>query len=403
MARRSSLIYVISLTAQKVPLAHFGGFGYPLIVMTTNKPIDRFYSVIPAGGVGSRLWPLSRASAPKFLHDLTGSGQTLLQDTFDRLVPISGADRILVVTGNAHADAVREQIETLDDINLVLEASAKDSTAAIATAAAILMQREPDVIIGSFAADHVITDQKAFEATVREAIEVAATGKIVTIGIKPTEASVAFGYIKTGDLIAHAEGATAREVVKFVEKPDIARAKKYVDSGNYLWNAGMFIAPAKLLLDQLAKTEPALHESVLKIAESWDTPDRKAVVASLWPSLKKVAIDYSVAEPAAAAGLVAVVPADFEWHDVGDFAAIAELQSQGRRGNLAVLGNAKVLADSSSGILVSDTDRLIALIGVEDIIVVDTPDALLVTTKEHAQRVKSLVDALKATGHSEVL
>jgi mannose-1-phosphate guanylyltransferase len=318
-------------------------------------------------------------------------------------VPISGADRILVVTGNAHADAVREQIETLDDINLVLEASAKDSTAAIATAAAILMQREPDVIIGSFAADHVITDQKAFEATVREAIEVAATGKIVTIGIKPTEASVAFGYIKTGDLIAHAEGATAREVVKFVEKPDIARAKKYVDSGNYLWNAGMFIAPAKLLLDQLAKTEPALHESVLKIAESWDTPDRKAVVASLWPSLKKVAIDYSVAEPAAAAGLVAVVPADFEWHDVGDFAAIAELQSQGRRGNLAVLGNAKVLADSSSGILVSDTDRLIALIGVEDIIVVDTPDALLVTTKEHAQRVKSLVDALKATGHSEVL
>jgi mannose-1-phosphate guanylyltransferase len=127
------------------------------------------------------------------------------------------------------------------------------------------------------------------------------------------------------------------------------------------------------------------------------------VLDRLWPGLKKVAIDYSVAEPAAAAGLVAVVPADFEWHDVGDFAAIAELQSQGRRGNLAVLGNAKVLADSSSGILVSDTDRLIALIGLDDIIVVDTPDALLVTNKENAQRVKSLVDALKATGHQEVL
>ncbi len=371
--------------------------------MTTKNPIQRFYSIIPAGGVGSRLWPLSRASAPKFLHDLTGSGQTLLQDTFDRLVPFAGSERILVVTGNAHADAVREQIESLSEANLVLESSAKDSTAAIATAAAILMKREPDVIIGSFAADHVITDQKAFEAAVREAIEVAATGKIVTIGIKPTEASVAFGYIKTGDVIDHTAEATAREVVKFVEKPNIARAKKYVDSGNYLWNAGMFIAPAALLLEQLAKSEPAMHEAIMKIAENWDTPDRKAVVASLWPALKKVAIDYSVAEPAAEAGLVAVVPADFEWHDVGDFAAIAELQSQGRKGNLAVLGNAKVLADSSSGILVSDTDRLIALIGVEDIIVVDTPDALLVTTKEHAQRVKSLVDALKATGHSEVL
>jgi mannose-1-phosphate guanylyltransferase len=371
--------------------------------MTTKNPNQRFYAIIPAGGVGSRLWPLSRAAAPKFLHDLTGSGQTLLQDTFERLEPLSTHERIMVVTGKAHAEAVREQIEDLDDRNLVLEASAKDSTAAIALAAAILVKREPDVIIGSFAADHVISDQVAFEAAVREAIEVAATGKIVTIGIKPTEASVAFGYIKTGSPLGESAANTAREVDKFVEKPNIARAKKYVESGNYLWNAGMFIAPAALLLDQLKLSEPALHAALLEIADAWDTPERKAVLDRLWPGLKKVAIDYSVAEPAAAAGLVAVVPADFEWHDVGDFAAIAELQSQGRRGNLAVLGNAKVLADSSSGILVSDTDRLIALIGLDDIIVVDTPDALLVTNKENAQRVKSLVDALKATGHQEVL
>jgi mannose-1-phosphate guanylyltransferase len=165
----------------------------------------------------------------------------------------------------------------------------------------------------------------------------------------------------------------------------------------------MFIAPAKLLLEQLAKSEPELHAAIMELAESWISEERKNNIERIWPKLKKVAIDYSVAEPAAAAGLVAVVPANFTWHDVGDFAAIAELQSQGRKGNLAVLGNAKVLADSSSGILISDTDRLIALIGVEDIIVVDTPDALLVTTKEHAQRVKSLVDALKATGHSDVL
>ncbi len=364
-----------------------------------SKPIERFYSIIPAGGIGSRLWPLSRASAPKFLHDLTGSGQTLLQDTWDRLLPLTPADRIVVVTGRVHEEAVNEQLEDLVADNLVLEKSPKDSTAAIALAAAILHKRQPDVIIGSFAADHVIVEAKLFEDTVREAVEVAATGKIVTIGIEPTEPAVGFGYIKTGDGIS----GTAKHVLKFVEKPNIAKARRYVESGNYLWNAGMFIAPAALLLEQVEKTEPALYKSIMEIADSWDTPARDAIVDRIWPSLKKIAIDYTVAEPAAQAGLVAVIPATFSWHDVGDFAAIAELQSQGRRGNLAVLGNAKVLADSSSGILVSETDRLVALIGIEDVIVVDTPDALLVTTKEHAQRVKSLVDALKATGHSDLL
>ena len=368
-----------------------------------RKPIDRFHSIIPAGGIGSRLWPLSRAAAPKFLHDLTGSGQTLLQDTWERLAKVAGDNRILVVTGAAHEEAVREQIDDLAADKLVLELSPKDSTAAIALAAAILAKREPDVIIGSFAADHVIVESDKFLATVREAIEVAATGKIVTIGIAPTEPSVAFGYIKQGEPLELQQAPNAKHVAKFVEKPGMATARKYVESGKYLWNAGMYIAPAALLLEQLAKSEPELHDQIMELAEAWDTPERAAMLSRIWPGLKKIAIDYSVAEPAARDGLVAVVPGFFSWHDVGDFAAIAELQSQGRSGNLAVLGNAKVLADSSSGILVSDTDRLIALIGVEDIIVVDTPDALLVTTKEHAQRVKSLVDALKVTGHSDLL
>jgi len=382
----------------------FRMFGSVFSVMTIHRePIDRFFTIIPAGGIGSRLWPLSRASAPKFLHDLTGSGQTLLQDTWDRVVPLAGRDRILVVTGKVHKSAVLEQIEDLSTDNLVLELSPKDSTAAIALAAAILMKREPDVIIGSFAADHVITEDEKFQSVVREAVTVAATGKIVVIGIEPTEPSVGFGYIKQGEKIGLADAPNSRIADKFVEKPNITKARKYVESGEYLWNAGMYIAQASVLLAELASTEPELHAAIMELAEAWDTDGRKAAIERIWPKLKKVAIDYSVAEPAAAAGLVAVVHANFSWHDVGDFAAIAELQSQGRKGNLAVLGNAKVLADSSSGILVSDTDRLIALIGVEDIIVVDTPDALLVTTKEHAQRVKSLVDALKATGHSDVL
>lgn len=365
--------------------------------------MDRFHAVIPAGGIGSRLWPLSRASAPKFLHDLTGSGQTLLQDTWDRVTPIAKADRTMVVTGVAHEGAVLAQLPKLLSNNLVLEASPKDSTTAIALAAAILARREPDVIIGSFAADHVIQDSGVFQVAVAEAVALAATDLIVVIGIEPTEPSVGFGYIKSGEAIDVSGAPSALKVDKFVEKPKLERAKKYVESSKYLWNAGMFIAPAALLLRQLAKSEPELHAGILELAAAWDTDKKDQVIKKVWPSLKKVAIDYSIAEPAAEAGLVAVVPGKFSWHDVGDFAAIAELQSQGRKNNLAVLGSARVLSDSSSGILVSDTKRMIAVIGLEDVIIVDTPDALLVTNKENAQKVKALVDSLKATGHDEIL
>jgi len=368
--------------------------------MDSDMPaLERFFAVIPAGGIGSRLWPMSRANEPKFLHDLTGNGQTLLQDTWDRLKPIAPG-RIMVVTGDIHSRAVASQLPELDSANVILEPSPRDSTAAIALAAAVLAQREPDVIIGSFAADHVIGDSASFQKAVTEAVLVAATGKIVTIGVRPTEPSVAFGYIKKGERLAT---DTACEVLEFVEKPDIVAARKYVESEDYLWNAGMFIAPAKKLLEVLAKTQPTLHAGVTVLARVWDSDDRDDAMAKIWPTLTKIAIDYSVAEPAARSGEVAVVPGDFEWHDVGDFAAIAELQSQGRSGHLAVLGSARVLSDSSSGILVSDTGRLVALIGLEDVIVVDTTDALLVTSKEHAQKVKSLVDSLRESGHSELL
>lgn len=368
--------------------------------MDSDMPaLERFFAVIPAGGIGSRLWPMSRANEPKFLHDLTGNGQTLLQDTWDRLKPIAPG-RTMVVTGDIHSRAVASQLPELDSANVILEPSPRDSTAAIALAAAVLAQREPDVIIGSFAADHVIGDAASFQKAVKEAVLVAATGKIVTIGVRPTEPSVAFGYIKKGDRLP---SDTACEVLEFVEKPDIVAARRYVESEDYLWNAGMFIAPAKKLLEVLAKTQPTLHAGVTELARVWDSDDRDDAMAKIWPTLTKIAIDYSVAEPAARSGEVAVVPGDFEWHDVGDFAAIAELQSQGRSGHLAVLGSARVLSDSSSGILVSDTGRLVAVIGLDDVIVVDTADALLVTSKEHAQKVKSLVDSLRESGHSELL
>ena len=369
-----------------------------------RAPLDRFYSVIPAGGIGSRLWPLSRADAPKFLHDLTGSGQTLLRDTWDRLAPISGADRIMVVTGRAHRAAVEQQLESLEDLNVVLESEPRDSSAAIGLAAAILERREPGVIIGSFAADHVISGQHLFHDAVAEAVVAADAGFIATIGITPTEPAVGFGYIRTGDHLGIEGAAHTLAVDSFVEKPDAETARTYVQSGQYLWNAGMFIARADRLLEELGRSKPKLLAGLLELAEAWDTPERGAVVDRIWPGLEKIAIDYSVAEPAAAEGKLAVVPGHFSWDDVGDFASIAKLHSGGRKADLAILGaNRRILADQATGVVISQSKRLITLIGVEDIVVVDTPDALLVTTSANAQRVKGVVDALKISGRDDVL
>ncbi len=363
-----------------------------------------FYSVIPAGGIGSRLWPLSRADAPKFLHDLTGSGQTLLRDTWDRLAPMSGADRIMVVTGRAHRAAVEVQLPELTDPNLVLESEPKDSSVAIGLAAAILVRREPDVVIGSFAADHVISDTRGFRRSVQEGVAAASAGYIATIGITPTEPAIGFGYIHCAGALEIEGAPNAVAVESFVEKPDLATARTYLASGEYLWNAGMFIARADVLLAQLGESNPALLAGITELADAWDTPSRGAVVDKVWPGLPKIAIDYTVAEPAAAAGRLVVVPGDFDWDDVGDFASIAKLHSGGRKSDLAILGeNARVLADASTGVVISQSGRLISLIGVTDIVVVDTPDALLVTTTANAQRVKSVVDALKVSGRDDVL
>ena len=370
-----------------------------------SDALARFYSVIPAGGVGSRLWPLSRADAPKFLHDLTGSGSTLLRGTWDRLAPLSGDQRIMVVTGRAHRAAVEEQLPELADANIVLETEPKDSSAAIGLAAAILVRREPDVIIGSFAADHVIGDVRSFRRAIEQAVVVADAGYITTIGITPTEPAIGFGYIHCGEALGIPGAPKALRVESFVEKPDLKTAEGYVDGGEHLWNGGMFVARADLLLDQMRESQPELVAGLEELAAAWDDPaTRGPAVDRIWPGLTKIAIDYSVAEPAARAGRLAVVPGSFDWDDVGDFASIAKLHAGGRKNDLAILGeNARVLADASSGIVISQSDRIISLIGVRDIVIVDTPDALLVTTTANAQRVKSVVDALKLSGRSEVL
>src|SRR5689334_9995914 len=254
--------------------------------------LERFHSIIPAGGIGSRLWPLSRADAPKFLHDLTGSGSTLLRATWDRLAPLCGDQRIMVVTGRAHRAAVEAQLPELRDANVVLESEPKDSSAAIGLAAAILRRREPDVIIGSFAADHVIADMRGFRRAVTQAVAAADAGCIALIGITPTEPAIGFGYIHAGEAMDIPGAHEARAVTGFVEKPDLATARRYLAEGDYLWNASMFIARADVLLEQMRATKPDLVAGLEELAEAWDDPAaRGPAVDRIWPRLEKIAID----------------------------------------------------------------------------------------------------------------
>ena len=375
----------------------------PAILEAMNTALTRFRPLIPAGGVGSRLWPLSRAHAPKFLLDLTSSGNSLLRDTYDRLIDLSNGS-VMVVTGTSHANAVTQQIPELRAADLVLEPSPKDSAAAIGLACAIIHRREPDAIIGSFAADHVISPVDEFQRVVTEAVITAATGKIVTIGITPTEPSSAFGYIHASESLGIEGAPNAHAVDTFVEKPDTATAQKYLDSGEYTWNAGMFVAPAALMLKHLEANEPELYAGIMEIANAWDTPERETVMERVWETLPKTAIDYAVAEPAAAAGDVAMVPGSFSWDDVGDFDAVARLNTEKSGEELTILGEKdNVINHGCSGIIVANTERKISVIGLDDIVVVDTPDALLVAPRSKAQTVKDAVGEIKARGLNNLL
>lgn len=370
----------------------------------TPSAMDRLTCVIPAGGVGSRLWPLSRANAPKFLLDLTGSGDSLLRATWMRLAPLAPADRVMVVTGAAHRSSVTRQLPELLEENLVTESEPKDSSAAIGLAAALLELRDPDAILGSFAADHVIRGEVLFQRAVKTAVQAADRGLIATIGIHPGHPSTAFGYIACGAARDDIAPFDVHDVSEFVEKPDEATAARYLESGKYLWNAGMFIAKATVLLEQMAESQPEVVAALREIAAAWHTERGAQVRERLWPTLPKIAIDYTVAEPAAAAGRMVCVAAHFEWDDVGDFASVANLLTRGRTSDLAVLGDgAQVLSDASSGIVVSESDRLVALVGVDDMVVVDTADVLLVTSKSRAQDVKGLVNRMKITGGGHLL
>lgn len=298
--------------------------------------------------------------------------------------------------------------------------------AAIGLAAAILARRDPQAVIGSFAADHMISGDDAFLSAVAEAVSVANKGYLVTIGIAPSHPSTGFGYVRLGEKLGVAEAPNARMVSSFKEKPDARTAAAYIATGNYRWNAGMFVSKATFLMELLKEYKPELHDGLQKIAACWDDEVlREKTLKDTWFELEKVAIDNAVAEPAALAGKVAVVPATFGWDDVGDFSSLADLLP-------AEANQPRILGDSSlgklpssfpylpitkltllpypvlteqvaGGIVVPGSGRLIACLGVDDLVIVDMPDTLLVTTRARSQEVKRLVRRAKEAGWKQLL
>ena len=359
----------------------------------------RFWAVIPAGGAGTRLWPLSRAERPKFLLPLLDE-RSLLQQTRDRLAPLADAARTLVVCGTAHAAAVARQLPEVPAANLVVEPAPRGSGRAIGLAAAIIARRDPGAVMGSFAADHDIRDSAAFRRAVGGAIAAADAGWLTTIGLAPTRPETGFGYVKrTDEIVAGAGDAAAYRSARFVEKPDRARAEAYVASGRHLWNASMFIWRVDVFLAELRRLQPDLHAGVTRIAAAWDTADQEAVMGATWSALAESTIDQGVMEHAER---VAVVPAAMGWSDIGDWHGLGELLPADADGTSAN-ATADAMAEDATGCVVwSDGARRIALVGVRDLIVVDTPDALLVADRVRAQDVRHVVAQLKAEGRSDL-
>jgi mannose-1-phosphate guanylyltransferase len=355
-------------------------------------PLESFHAVIPAGGSGTRLWPLSRSAHPKFLLDLDGSGRSLIQQTWDRLNDLIPAERIHVVTGVDHVDAIRHQLPELT--GLLVEPSARDSMPAIGLAAAVIDAAGPGAIIGSFAADHVIDDQVAFAEAIGQAVAVARSGLVTTIGITPTGPSTAFGYIESGERLEIEGAASARAIRSFVEKPDAATATRYVTGGAHSWNAGMFVTRTDVLLGHLDRLQPGLHAGLRAIAAAWSSPERQSVLDATWPGLTKIAIDHAIAEPVALEGGMAVVPGEFTWDDVGDFAALQDIGAASSPETMWIGG---------SGLALAEDGTTIAVVGLDDVIVVHTDDAVLVVARDSAQQVKDVVDELRRRGRDDLL
>jgi len=347
------------------------------------------YAVIMAGGVGTRFWPRSRFRRPKqFLKIL--DERTMIKATFDRLGELIPGDQIFVVTTENQSLQVREQLSALKSENLIVEPKGKNTAPCIGLAAVILKQRDPEAVMAVLPADHRIQKEPEFRRVLSAAGIVAAKRNcLVTIGINPTYPSIGYGYIQVNSKVDEINDTPVYKVKTFAEKPDLVTAERFLQSGDFLWNSGMFVWKAKTILHEIEESLPELYDGLKEIEKYLTTNKRDEVIQKVFCQIKSISIDYGVMEQSQN---VYVLKGDFDWNDVGSWEEVYKISEKDENENV-LIGNH--FTRDTRGCLIDSPKRFIATLGVENLIVVETDDALLICRRDQAQQVKDLVDAMK--------
>jgi mannose-1-phosphate guanylyltransferase len=346
-----------------------------------------YYAVIMAGGSGTRLWPLSRKASPKQALQLVGE-RTMFQHAVDRLAPLFPAERIFIVTRDEHAAILRDQAPEIPPANFLCEPEGRGTAAAIGLAAIILRQQDPYAMMAVLTADHYITDPPAFRQALSAASELAGEGYLVTLGIKPDSPSTAFGYIQQDGSLPLIDGLAAYRVERFVEKPDAQTAQKMLESGQYSWNSGMFIWHVNTILAEFERQMPEFGAQLEGLSTFLGSANFSQALARTWPLVKKQTIDYGIMEGARD---VAVLPVEIGWSDIGSWTSLFDLLPNDADGNVLVGPHLTIDTRRS---LVFGGKRLVATIGIEDLLIVDSEDALLVCARSREQDVREVVRML---------
>lgn len=357
------------------------------------------HAVVMAGGSGTRFWPKSRRNRPKQLLRLYGDA-TMLQQTVARIEPLVTPGRVLIITGADQAEAVRAQLPQLPPENVVAEPCPRDTAPCVGLAARIVANRDPEGTMIVMPADHVIEPPQKFQATVRAAVSVIDQDPtaFVTFGIKPTHPETGYGYIERGEALTPIDGIALHRVVQFREKPDYATAQTFVKEGRFAWNSGIFVWRARAILDALKAHRPGLAEAIERVGQSLGTADEEATIAREYPNMEKVPIDKAVMEKATNVRVLEVV---YDWNDVGDWRALTALVPPDASGNTI---QGQVLATETTGsIIVSDDGGLVATLGVEDLVIVQSGGATLIAKKDQLDKLKSLVEGLDKAGYKSLL
>jgi len=352
-----------------------------------------FYPVILAGGRGTRFWPLSRKRLAKQLLPLN-SEKSMIQETVERLLPLADANRFWIITNGDLRDAIVRQLKGLEKKHILAEPVGRNTAPAIGLAAFLLARRDPGAVIGMFPSDHVIENEKCFRDDIKRAADIAASGpNIVVIGICPTRAETGYGYIEAGG----ESPKGVRQVRRFTEKPSAEVAQQFVRAGNFFWNSGMFVWGARTLADALSEHLPNTAPLLDEIAASYGTRSFERTFARLYPKCENISIDYAVLEPRSAKGEgkagIYCVPASFGWNDLGSWTALYEHRCTGQGGENVIRAQ-QCFTLNAEGNFIHATGKFVAAVGVKNLVVVETDDALLITTREHAQDVGKVVKHL---------